>query len=85
MWEMIGKDPDGTPIYRNNWGAYSPWIPVEERLPDYGQQVLVAHAANGAISVASREKIGAGRFWIDASDELNDPTHWMPLPEPPAV
>lgn len=59
------------------------WIPLEERLPDYGQRVMVAHAASGLISLATREKIGASHFWIDESDALTDPTHWQPLPLPP--
>lgn len=61
------------------------WIPVEERLPDIDEEVLVC-TNEGLYKVAQYS--GADKFW---TLELNQMvwgmvagvTHWMPLPEPP--
>ena len=65
------------------------WIPVTERLPEKMQYVLVRYQ-NNDMAVASwfggDEHI---RFWRAMADEGwcadcdTEPTHWMPLPEPP--
>ena len=65
------------------------WIPVTERLPEKMQYVLVRYQ-NNDMAVASwfggDEHI---RFWRAMTDEGwcadcdTEPTHWMPLPEPP--
>ena len=65
------------------------WIPVTERLPEKMQYVL-ARYQNNDMAVASwfggDEHI---RFWRAMTDEGwcadcdSEPTHWMPLPEPP--
>ena len=53
------------------------WIPVSERLPDYGVEVLVAVI----------QADGGRTIDIDYMDEVNafagSCSHWMPLPEPP--
>lgn len=54
------------------------WIPVTERLPEYGQRVL---AYSGKVFKPSV-------FWYifyseDYAMWKNEVTHWMPLPEPP--
>lgn len=74
QWEMVSKDPDGTPIYRDNWGAYDPWIPVEDRLPEGECRCLVA--VDG--EVRSATYYPPGKFQPEI-------THWMPLPKPPEV
>ncbi|MBR3587359.1 MAG: DUF551 domain-containing protein [Oscillospiraceae bacterium] len=65
------------------------WVPVTERLPKKMQYVLVRYK-NNDMAVASwfggDEHI---RFWRAMTDEGwcadcdTEPTHWMPLPEPP--
>lgn len=47
------------------------WIPVTERLPDEGDTVLMWH------------KEGFVMLAVNMFDEMDDVTHWMPLPEPP--
>lgn len=59
----------------------SEWISVNERLPEYGERVLVTegHATfEASLSISHK--------WVRcdmALGWLEDVTHWMPLPEPP--
>lgn len=55
------------------------WIPVEERLPEEKQRVIVRC-----------ERVGTSVGWIlwggwmtDIGPHAGDVTHWMPLPSPP--
>lgn len=57
------------------------WIPVSERLPETPDMVILADA----------ETVNCGWFykpvgwsWAASLDPC-EPTHWMPLPEPPTV
>lgn len=66
----------------------SEWISVEDRLPDYGENVLVwfggdsIHAQRQFIVVTHRESTSsAGEHW--ESIYAHYITHWMLLPEPP--
>ena len=55
------------------------WIPVSERLPNKGDEVLVY---NGDY-IESVEYIN-NDFWMTMDDgEVENVTHWMPLPAPP--
>jgi hypothetical protein len=63
----------------------SEWIPVTERLPEWGQTVIVAYAeTHGDEGMVGCETHYADGVWTD-SDRMRggQPTHWMPLPEPP--
>lgn len=64
------------------------WIPVTDRLPETGVDVLVMFPQN--MAVASRDMgewvVNSGDGWctdVNLSDDEKEPTHWMPLPEPP--
>lgn len=55
------------------------WIPVEERLPEEKQRVIVRC-----------ERVGTSVGWIlwggwmtDIGPHAGEVTHWMPLPSPP--
>lgn len=73
---------DGKRLIANMSGE---WIPVSERLPAIGEQVLVA--AIGRVVTATRRE-GWWRHEIDTGTQTLSlgcctPTHWMPLPAPP--
>ena len=54
------------------------WISVKERLPEDGKRVLTYSERFGV-------EIGAHRsYWATIPLIVSfEPTHWMPLPEPP--
>jgi hypothetical protein len=57
------------------------WIPVSERLPEKGQNVI-ALGSRGGVYVAQYQ---GSRYWhkLNARCHMCEPTHWMPLPEAP--
>lgn len=61
----------------------SKWIPVTERLPENGSDVL-AYATNGAESRIYPANYDRG-VWFDCvfHTQVLSTTHWMQLPEPP--
>lgn len=57
------------------------WIPVTERLPDVGKDVLCFCRANICFVLG-----WDGNHWHEGADRYymsGFVTHWMPLPEPP--
>lgn len=74
-------------------GQLPRWIPVEERLPEYGVRVLATdmYEEDDCTEIWTRKEYPDDpedgcwiddRGWWHAFDEV---THWMPLPEPPEV
>ena len=65
------------------------WIPVEERLPKSGQQVLACvrlpHWTHEMPTLIETLDYDQGRFLGDDVNPRNYVTHWMPLPAPPEV
>lgn len=57
----------------------SAWRPIETA--PIGQKILLV-AGKGWGPVQAWHDLGAGR-WFSGSSPINQPTHWMPLPEPP--
>lgn len=53
------------------------WIPVSERLPEQGQEVIVY---DGGVL---KPKVFCYLFWNKDYNSWARITHWMPLPEPP--
>ena len=53
------------------------WIPVTERLPELGQEVIVF---SGGVVEGS---VFAYHFWNKDFQSWLHITHWMPMPEPP--
>lgn len=73
------------------------WIPTSERLPDDEQQVLIAilhefdnapweYSLAEAYFVAPESESREPPRWSNGSgNDYQQPTHWMPFPESPAV
>lgn len=53
------------------------WIPVSERLPEYGQEVII-YTGNTLKPI-----VIAYTFWKADYDTWLHVTHWMPMPEGP--
>lgn len=72
--------------------AEAGWINVEERLPEKGQQVI---AYRPTATLTQDEPVAFVRYtgrpntsWQGIEhgfDHICHPTHWMPLPPPPAI
>lgn len=78
--ETVGK-------YLELWAKQPRWISVTERLPKYGTTVLV-YGSQGGIYTARYERAKAewarDSWWkLNSKSHICNPTHWMPLPEPP--
>lgn len=61
------------------------WISVEDRLPEEGELVLVAHKTGISIAKCTLKFKGKA-YWKGyrgRSHSLATVTHWMPLPECP--
>lgn len=88
------KDASASKPSPSSAGVPLRWIPVDERLPEKGVEVLVFTQPNGLIwmdewCVYHEDPTGMGgptmvmgEGWRDR--EFEDVTHWMPLPHAPA-
>ena len=59
------------------------WIPVEERLPEDGKNVIVFVRSCADWWTMDIDWCVNGHWVINADDEWHNITHWMPLPTPP--
>ena len=60
------------------------WIPVTERLPEKGEEVLVFDTRENWTGFAwLRPDETWTALGFDFPFDLGEVTHWMPLPEPP--
>lgn len=57
------------------------WISVTERLPERGVNVIALGSRGGVYTAQYKGSI----YWhkLNARNHMCEPTHWMPLPEPP--
>lgn len=63
------------------YGALPKWIPVTERLPKYGERVLVFGGVTMYVAYYDKNRYG-GYSWhkLNSKNHYCNPTHWMPLP-----
>lgn len=63
------------------------WIPVDERLPERGSNVLCTWHGKYHHICYMDTSTNIADWWDGATDEplSQKPTHWQPLPEPPEV
>ena len=73
-------------------GQLPRWIPVEERLPDHDELVLVIASGKPKENITLDEAVELATLYSDGWCLETWPewagakvTHWMPLPEPPEV
>lgn len=59
------------------------WIPVADRLPEYGERVLTYDRYGHIRDRALRKTGGSDMFTPDGLEPQKHITHWMPLPEVP--
>ena len=94
LQSIIDEEPDN---YMNDWRttlcmardylkehfAEQKWIPVTERLPESGKCVLI-YSKEGMVAEGSYWAFN--KKWTQyrwSVKDLQNVTHWMPLPEPP--
>jgi len=65
----------------------SEWIDVNEKLPERGEPVLVYGSRGGIYTAVYGNRGGFSNQWwkLNSNSHYCNPTHWMPLPEPPEV
>ena len=78
-------DKDAADAIEELQAAVPKWISVEERLPDYGERVLIMFKPldeEECISIGWLTQYGF-ECYDDSVYFFRSVTHWMPLPEPP--
>lgn len=60
------------------------WIPVSERLPELGTDLVLVYRPNCPNSaVLMAQPLQGGGWYSSVLLKPGSVTHWMPLPEPP--
>lgn len=78
-WTYMGQEMSLDAFYAGYQAAKPQWISVKDRLPEVGQNALIFD--EGIISVNG---ILYSKVWHPYHNGFaSEPTHWMPLPEPP--
>lgn len=61
----------------------SPWVSVNDRLPNHGEYVLV-YADSIELGAFDSHENSFYHFWDGTKDDIYGVTHWMELPAPPS-
>ena len=61
----------------------SQWIKCSERMPDDGQEVIVMDVNRNRVQSGIVYAYGLFVDFNEEYYEVHNPSHWMPLPEPP--
>ena len=60
------------------------WIPVEERLPEDGQNVIACFVGGTEAKEVGEATFNKREGWFSTEHGAWSASHWMPMPEPPA-
>lgn len=85
MWSIVRMLLDAAENQSKKKEEKSEWISVKDRLPEKNGVVLVC-TEDDYVCSAGYSNYGKPTFLIDSmygGDELDDVTHWMPLPPAP--
>jgi len=61
--------------------AEQSWVPCEEKLPGYGERVLISGTRGGVCIAEMGTLFGKPAFWVQGSKTVKA-LAWMPLPNP---
>ena len=68
----------------NEYEPRSPWISIEERMPEPFKPVILCHRRKGGTLVSEQGIYDNLKdTWKAYGVKIKKVTHWMPLPEPP--
>ncbi|MFA2382721.1 DUF551 domain-containing protein [Escherichia coli] len=59
------------------------WIPVSERMPEKGQEIIVMDVTRGKVQSGMIYKNGRFVDFNEEYYEVKSPSHWMPMPAAP--
>ena len=59
------------------------WINVKDKLPEYNEWVLAYPTKKNGVAMGFLSKTAGEWVTAQITDWWQQPTHWMPLPEPP--
>lgn len=82
------REEDARDAFLAGYAAAKPkWIGVKERLPEMNEEVLISYGNTPFYKLAFLIHNG-DRKWFHGTYsnqeyQIDDVTHWMPLPEPP--
>ena len=90
---LSGKDADGKQIILREWEPLAValakavkadgWISVDDRLPEFGEYVLLWHVGQKTVDVRLLKDIGNGQVGWYPGGSFGWHSHWMPLPACP--
>lgn len=86
---MNQNHPRSEALTRHLEGEHMNWIPVKDEFPEHGVEVLIFSPIYGVLTAAKDWTQGhSPDHWNTSYNsrlEMDDVTHWMPLPKPPLV
>lgn len=87
LWacDRCGYDGEGNYVPARLGMSGSGWIPVKDRLPAEGDEVLAYDGHETCLVVYVPYVDGEPGRWVSSDGYPVRVTHWMPLPEPPPV
>ena len=59
------------------------WISVDDRLPEHGRSIVCGKGYVGNQWIGEAFFDTELKAWFHHNKPVLDPTHWMPLPDPP--